>query len=452
MIRKHLSTKLDRLLHEETGSITIWSLFNLILLCTFAGLAIDVNNAVQSRTQLQGAADAAGHAALYYRLRNPEDFAIQKAQEVAAQNMPTSIFGNIIATTDVEFGDWDSVDRTFTVDSGNRTAVRVTARRVASRANAVRTFLLRFMGMSELDINAVSVWDAEDGFCPPRSPDKKRGEGFFAVGMVDMQTANSFYDGFCVHSEDYVKVSQDNYFEEGVIVSMPDQSDLQVPASGMEKNDGLPEALRSMNYNLESFFNGLPDLISEYNDPSSETMPDFITDTSAVHEVNLKNPASKLVQSMLLEGAVNRVNCKGSNLTIDQDAVLHDVVIITDCNIKFMMGAALENVTLITTSTDTKSIDGPQGVRLGANDYCSTGEDGVTVITMGGASFAAEFQGYGVNMIAKSDLNLAAAADGLAGVNFMSGGEIDITALSDFGFCANGPPQDFIIPVIRMVM
>ena len=233
---------------------------------------------------------------------------------------------------------------------------------------------------------------------------------------------------------------------------MPDQSDLQVPASGMEKNDGLPEALRSMNYNLESFFNGLPDLISEYNDPSSETMPDFITDTSAVHEVNLKNPASKLVQSMLLEGAVNRVNCKGSNLTIDQDAVLHDVVIITDCNIKFMMGAALENVTLITTSTDTKSIDGPQGVRLGANDYCSTGEDGVTVITMGGASFAAEFQGYGVNMIAKSDLNLAAAADGLAGVNFMSGGEIDITALSDFGFCANGPPQDFIIPVIRMVM
>ena len=69
-----------------------------------AGLAIDVNNAVQSEVQLQGAADAAGHAAIVELYKNGTANVPAKAVEVAQLNMPTSAYGNVLLTSDVSIG------------------------------------------------------------------------------------------------------------------------------------------------------------------------------------------------------------------------------------------------------------------------------------------------------------------------------------------------------------
>lgn len=438
---------------RDDGGITVLSLFLFIVMLIVTGLAVDVNNAQQARVKLQGAADAAGHAALVWRSKNNTEAAAKaKGIELAEANMPTTIFGNVLATADVEFGDWDNVDRTFTPDPGNRTAVRVTTRRVEGRGNSIGTFLMWMIGVDDLTLNTVSVWDVQDGFCPPRSPDKKRGEGFFAVKEVDFQTANTFKDGFCVHSDTFVKLSQANDFEPGTTVSMPDEMDLVLPKSGWGGNPGLPEALTSMDYNLQLFFNQFPTMVNDFFDPASPNQPDYVTD-AVVNTVVLPGSGPKLTLSLLKPNAVNVVTCPDdTGFDIPQDALIRDVVIATTCSVKFLKNAAMENATLVTTNTDILSVQGPQGARIGASTYCNDGLAGANVLTLGGVKFASGFQAYGANLIAGGYMELAAQADGLAGINFLSGDAIDVASQSEFGFCGFGPPELLIIPVFRMVM
>ena len=59
---------------------------------------------------------------------------------------------------------------------------------------------------------------------------------------------------------------------------------------------------------------------------------------------------------------------------------------------------------------------------------------------------------HGLEILAGSDVNLAAKADGITSINIVSAGEIDITANSDFGFCpGHAPNSTGGIPVFRMV-
>ncbi len=53
--------------------------------------------------------------------------------------------------------------------------------------------------------------------------------------------------------------------------------------------------------------------------------------------------------------------------------------------------------------------------------------------------------------MAIGDMSITANADGLAGVNFVAGGTIDMTSGGDMGFCARGAPDDFVFPVFRLV-
>jgi hypothetical protein len=434
------ASRVNDFAEAEDAGITVLSLFLFLGMIMASALAIDFNNMMKSQTQLQGAADAAGHAALYWSWRHGETEAKAKAIEIAERNMPTSIYGNVLATVDIEFGDWDGIARTFTPGSSD-TAVRVTTRRTAENSNGLGTFLLKFIGMNVLDFTTVSVWDYEEGWCP-------RGEGFFAVGVVDIQSNNTYRDGFCVHSQTHVEFNQNSTFEDGVVVSMPDESDLAIPNSGMDNNTGLEKALDSITHNLDSFFEDLPELIGKYEDPYSEVNEPMITNKL----VNSKTMNSNVTAADIEPYAVNMLGCNGKTLTIDNDVVIRDAVIVTDCEVKFNSGAAIENATLITTNTGSKSISAPSGFRIGAKNYCDDLAGGANLITMGDMTVASGLEAYGANVIAKGNINVTANADGLAGINFMAGGRIDATSNGDLGFCNEGPPQPFDIPVFKMVM
>ncbi|MDU8942118.1 Tad domain-containing protein [Ovoidimarina sediminis] len=427
---------------NEEGGITVLSLFLFIVMLMAAGFAIDVNNAVQARTQLQGAADAAGHAALYTRYKDPvEQNAIDKGVAIAEANMPKSIYGSVLATADIEFGDWDGVKREFLPGVGS-TAVRVTTRRTGS--NGVSTFLLKLIGVDSFDLNTVSVWDYDEGWCP-------RGEGYFAVGRVDIQSNNHYKDGFCVHSETHVEFNQGSIFDAGVVVSMPNESDLVVPQSGMDGNTGLYEALDSINYNLTTFFNGLEDLVMQYLVPTASIQPSYITDMTAPPSTPKKWKTNVLATD-IVPNAVNYMDCQNKTLTFDNNQIIKDAVIVTPCEVKFNSGAALENATLVVLNTGSKSVSAPSGLRIGSSTYCNDGQGGATLITMGDFSVASGLEVYGGNVISAGNLSGTSNANGLAGINFMAGGELDVTANGDMGFCNFGPPTPFAIPVFKMVM
>ena len=429
---------------NEEGGITVLSLFFFIVMLMAAGLAIDVNNAVQARNQLQGAADAAGHAALYWRNKQSDvDLAKTRGISIAEANMPTSIYGNVLATADVEFGDWDSTTQTFTPDTTDDSAVRVTTRRTKAGSNSVTTFLLKFIGQDELELNTVSIWDADDGWCP-------RGEGYFAVGRVDIQSNNDYLDGFCIHSETHVEFNQNSTFQEGVVVSMPNEGDLVIPNSGFSGNTGLYEALDSINYNLTSFFNDLPAMANSHLVPTSSVQPSYITDmtTPPSKPTKYKKP---ITAADITPNAVNYMDCNNKTLTVDNNVVITNAVIVTPCEVKFNSGAAIENATLVVLNTSSKSVSASSGFRIGNANYCNDGLGGTTLITLGDFTVASGLEVYGGNVIAAGDISGSANADGLAGINFMAGGTLDMTSNGDMGFCNFGPPQPFRIPVYKMV-
>jgi hypothetical protein len=437
-----VSDKAANAVTREDGGITVASLFLFIGMLMAAGLAIDSNNMLQSRTQLQGAADAAGHAALYWRWRNTEPDAQQKAVDVARLNMPVSVYSDVVTNADVEFGDWDPATRSFTAVSGNNTAVRVTARRSVAGANAIPTMLMKVLGMQRLETSATSIWDHENGWCNGKA-------GFFAQGVVDIQSNNAYRDGFCVHSETHVELQQNNTFATDTVVSMPDVNDLVTPSGGLNPstNPGLVQALDSANHNLDTFFNGLPDLISQYADPSS-AVNGAITDT-AVHSARI---SGNVGPSDYRQNAVNILDCQGATLTIDDNVVIQNTVIITDCEVQFNPGAAIEDATLITTDTSSGSVTAPSGVRVGANNFCTTGNGGANLLTMGDMRVASGFEGYGANIIAAGDVGFTANANGMGGLNVMAGGRIDATSNGGMRPCGQNPPQPFQIPVFKMVM
>ncbi|HSF93318.1 MAG TPA: Tad domain-containing protein, partial [Paracoccaceae bacterium] len=240
----------------EDGSATILSLFFVLIFIVMGGLAIDFAKVMSERTQLQVAADTAAHAALYSREFKSESESNAIALSTIDRMLPDFTFGtNAINTTDVSFGVWDKDTLTFTSDPNSRTAVRVNAQMTEARSNASRNLLLRIIGQDTFDVSTQSVYTT---YYPPCF-----NEGFVADKPVEIQSNNTYTDGFCIHSNDYVSINLNNLFESGTVVSMPNLDNLDLPSSGFEQNDGLQAALRTGEYRMR-LLNQLPQMIQSY--------------------------------------------------------------------------------------------------------------------------------------------------------------------------------------------
>ena len=202
---------------------------------------------------------------------------------------------------------------------------------------------------------------------------------------------------------------------------------------------------------VTTFFNGLETLASKYLDPSAGIQPSYITDMTAPPNTP-KKWKSNITAADIVPNAVNYMDCQNKTLTFDNDQIIKDAVIVTPCEVKFNSGAALENATLVILNDSSKSFSAPSGMRIGASTYCNDGVGGATVITLGDFSVASGLEVYGGAVIAAGNLAGTSNANGLAGINFMAGGAIDMNSNGDMGFCNYGPPQPFDIPVFKMVM
>jgi len=428
---------LRRLLKEEEGSATILALFFVLISAVLGGLAIDFNKAMARRTHLQVTTDAVAHAALYTRERSSKEDAINKALAIAEVNLPSNRHGEALRPSDIEFGVWDLDTRTFTPDPNSKSAVRVSAHRVRERGNAVSNILLRMVGFDTFDLSRAAVYVTYQPTCFR--------EGFVAQQMVDVQSNNSFQNGFCIHSNDHVKVSSNNYFGEDTIVSMPNTDHLQLPRSGFESNTGLEDALRDNGYQMR-MINRLDKLIADLSNNSSTTRPDYIT-TPSVEYLDGK----KVDGSEFEPGKAYVVTCTGgAAMMIKDGGVISNTTIVTDCAIKFGQGSTLENAVIATTDTSAKSINAPSTLQIGRNDNCAPG-GGAQILTMGGVDLAADMRMYGGQIIAKGDVSFAANANGIEGASIISGGQISGTSNMTMGFCGDGMEDNFHAEYFRLV-
>ena len=119
----------------------------------FASLAMDYGRVQLAKTQLRAATDIAARAAApaLGNVANVQSLALQYAAANPCDGSPVALN----AATDVEFGDWDTTTRTFTVLTGtarnNASAVRVRTQR------DVPLMIARAVGVPTTTVHASSI-------------------------------------------------------------------------------------------------------------------------------------------------------------------------------------------------------------------------------------------------------------------------------------------------------
>lgn len=434
-----LAARVRTVLNDERGGITVLALFLFTTSLIAGGLALDVTRAQATVALMQNTADNAAHAALLRRTENlSEAEARQAAIEMTLRNMPAAEHGLSLAEEDIKFGVWNGMQGFIEVP-GSVEAVRVMVKRRTDAGNPLPTMLLKLVGMNHWDITRVATITSFDPGCLR--------EGFVAEYLVDMQSNSSYTEGFCLHSNDRVKISSNNYFEDGVSVSMPNPSRIDLPNSGFSSNPGLEDALNANRYNLR-IIERLDEIMAGLTDPNSGYIPAYITNYSVLSF----NPRDRVNASSVTQGRIHRATCtnNGSKLTIEQNAVLENVVIVTNCEISIGNGARLENVALATTDTGAKSITGAH-VQVGRNDNCGTG-GGAQMLTMGGIDFPQGFKVFGGQLLAKGSISFTADAGGVQGAAFVAGNTVAGTSNMNLVGCGGrGMEDSFRIKSARLV-
>ncbi|MFC2968371.1 pilus assembly protein TadG-related protein [Acidimangrovimonas pyrenivorans] len=419
--------------------MTAFGLLGFIAVLMVGGYAIDVGNAVTARTQLQAATDSAAHAALMTREFHSEADSKQAGVTIAEDNMPPSVFGYVIDPSDITFGKWDLNSETFTPVAGSTEAVRVIAHRNETRANAVRTYLLGLVGLKDWNLITGSIYRTYYPTCLM--------EGFVAEGVVDVQSNNTYQNGFCIHSNTYVSINSNNTFEPGTVVSMPDLSLLDLPNSGFKTNDGLQDALRQGSWNIRilSRIQGIIDGLKSFDPHYSR---DYISSNSIVTLTG-----KKVTQADLVPGHIHVATCGsgGGHLTIDNNVDMGDVVLLTDCKIQFNQGVVVHDAVIATTSTSAKSMVASSGLQVGLNDNCAPG-GGAQLLTLGSMDFPSDLKIYGSQLLAQYDVSFSANANGIQGAAIVAGGEISGTSNMDMGFCGTGMEHNFEAAYFKLAL
>ncbi len=441
-MKQSLKTKLlnsftvQKFLRHEDGAMTIFGLFMFLLVAIISAIAVDISHLFSARNQMQIAADATAHAAIYTREMDTASNAKAAALELFDHAMPSENYGSVLTAQDIQFGTWSYETSTFTPSSTSRSAVMVTPSRLSSKSNSVASFLFQLVGKETWDVVVSSVFTTFRPGCLR--------EGFVADDIVDLQGNNNYSNGFCLHSNNYISANSNNSWETGTIVSMPEEDDIDLPNSGFETNDGLEPALRSAVYRLR-ILNRIEDIISGLATSDPLYTPEYITSI-----VPIPVSGNHLDETDFEPGRIHILTCHGNpKSTINASATLTRVVIISNCELKFSAGSVFEDVVIATTNTNVKSINSPSTLQVGRDDGCSEG-GGAQFLTMGGMNFASDLRLYGGQLLALDDIEFSANANGVEGASIVSGGVVSGTSNMNMAFCGTGMEGNFEADYFRL--
>ncbi len=415
---------LRRWLRDETGSLTILSIYFLMITLIMGGLAIDFSNRAAKATKMQTATDAVAHAALLSRVTASAQDAKARAIEIARANLSVDLHGDAIRAEDIEFGRWDTDSASFTADADARDAVRVTARRIAARSNFVDNLMLHVVGYAGFEVETSTVFRMWEPPCFLN--------GFMARNVVDTQSNNVFGEYFCMHGNDHVSLNSNSLFKTGSVVSMPDLADLSVPASGMESNLGLAEALRSSWYPF-TVLDRMDDAIADLLAGGTTYAPGLISGTGGIALSGKKLDVGSFEPGRLHTA----LTCGGNQSIAFQAGIYEDFTLVTNCKVKFNQGVELRGVIIASTNTDPKAFNSPSSLVLGLDDNCAPG-GGAVLLTYGGFSVAADLAVHGSQVVALKDINFAAQATGIKGVSMIAGNDVNTTSNVQMNGC---PPE-----------
>ena len=428
-------THLQKFKDTEDGALTVFGLTMGVAAIVVGGLGIDVANAMMARTQLQVAADAVAHAALYYREFENEADSKNAAVALADVNLPHSKYGNTITANDIQFGYWDAANQIFQLDPNSKDGVMVDIARIQERNNGIGTYFLGFAGFASWDVRRAAVFETYMPTCFD--------EGIVGDKPVDIQSNNSFVNGFCVHSNDHVELNNGIYFEENTVLSMPDRQDLVEPVAG--NNIGIYEALRDGVYQMR-IIRRLPDIIQALKTFDAEWLPDYINTTSVLNLPRSAKPSD------FVAGRVHVISCSGGQkINFASNILFQDMILVTNCQIHFAADAQLIHAVIATTHTGANSINSAAKMTIGRDDGCAD-DGGAQILSLGSVDFSAGLEMFGGQIVAVQDIQFSANANGIEGASIIAGGTVSGTSNMIMGFCGNGMERNFSVDYFRLAI
>ena len=458
---------------DERGAGTIMGLLWFMLLVGITGMAVDTTNGFRNRTMLQATADA---AALGGVIDLPDGAAaVPNAIAYSVGNMSVGDYGDVLQPGDVEIGAWRLPVRDF--EEGGLVenildpngppvpdSIRVTLRQTSANANAVPVNFLRIIGLQSWDVNVEAV---AQRFIP-----ECLNNGLVARGIVDISSNNGFVNRICIHGQQGVHLQNHNYEELGVTISMPDMdSQLVIPASGMESNPGLSEALRETSLDPR-MVNHVDEIMLAMLNLESYVRPGYIGTNATLPTVIVKDEKWDFADAA--PGNVYHIQCAANKTVgIPSGITLTGMVIISDCQVNVGSHVTMSDLVLASRAggnpggggtggngkknsggggpgISNANINFSAGVNLGTADNCSPG-GGVQIFSNASVHFSSSMTINGLQVIAAGEVDLGARDMGVNGINVQAGGNITLTSNNMFGLCSGNAPNLQTVAYYRLV-
>jgi Flp pilus assembly protein TadG len=132
------------------GTIAVLAAFFMVVLVALMAFAIDIGVVINSRNDMQRAADAGALAAALELASNPASTTDVGRQYVRLNSVVTSQLSD--AEIAVEVGKWDKTTKSFSVSSLNADAVRITLQQ-----SDQPLFFGRVLGTNQYNMNASAI-------------------------------------------------------------------------------------------------------------------------------------------------------------------------------------------------------------------------------------------------------------------------------------------------------
>jgi Flp pilus assembly protein TadG len=477
-----LNAKIARMRGEfidsEQGGMTALSMFWLVVCFMFAGLAIDVTNLHRQKELITVAADAAAQAGVIALSQEKTAAEVQSIALVAAEtNAPVARVGKTNSgASDVQLVRFNP--KTRTLEAGTPNAVQVTLHRDSSVENPVATGLLRFAGFNEFQVAVTSVaYYGKPGNCTST-------DGIYAKGEVTLTSGNKIGASYCVHSQTNVWMPQQNIFEKGAGLSMPnletcgvkcfDTANIGVEDAKFEMNLNLPNVASHIamvkaamlgnselktkffaDKSLASYLKPLVDAkimnsgaatklvkgsvvtvtAAQYNDLMYLTNGNL--PTGLVYEVDCRDRGNGPATSISIGGNIDR---KNATLTTSTVETVRQVVLITDCGFDVGSNARIDATLALSTRVASSSVlTASSGAVVGDPLRNCDVSRKVYIMTMGSISVSADFTASNVAMVVNGDIHVAASSSSSTvehkGTSFHAEGSIQIPANHTFNGC-----------------
>jgi Flp pilus assembly protein TadG len=468
-------------IRDESGAGTVFSLFLFMIIVIMSGLAIDGSNAWRNSTHLKATADAASHAGAVALANGGNETAVRQAALDAARfNMPVTRYGDVVgeAIEDIQLLHFDTASRSLST-IGDQNAVVVTLRQTAANQNPVRTFFLRLAGFDSWNVlgDSIAVFDA--------SAECNNTDGVYADDEISLSSQNSVGSGFCVHSQHAVWLPQQNSFDEGSMVSMPNLDDCKSKCTD-EANPGInPMALNMILPDFGAYIMSMHDEFGKYigdsllksawfNDKNISASG-WQANLKPLGDVGIKTTKIDIgsvvnltwdqfhALPILPRGLVYSVDCKNNGnsgkttLTFNATTgVMTNAVLLTDCSLHFGDGAEVKGSLVVTTrSQSTATVTAGSDVTVADPSRACNDSDRTTVMSMGKVSVPAKFVMSNVTLVVDDDVNIASASSGATaskGLSIYASGKVSLSSQHRLETCGG---SNLLAPagrVIRHVM